>query len=114
MNRDWKACAERMAADAAAGSPLLRSTDPKLRAVLGVDASTVVRWIVAGKRGVFLDGTRSGGRGWHTTTAACARFLEQLTAATSRPSILPMVRRERESGSVSRLGDGIRAMRMTG
>lgn len=111
--RDWKAVAERLTADTVADSPMLRVSDPAVKRALGVDAVTVVRWIVSGKRGVYLDGVQAGGRSWSTTLAAAARFLEQLTARTSRPSPLPEVLPMR-SGSLSRPGDAIRALRQAG
>ena len=43
-------------------------------------ASTLVKWIVAGKRGVRLEGTRISGKTWWTSRAALARFWGALAA----------------------------------
>jgi hypothetical protein len=41
-----------------------------------VSASTLMRWIVSGKKGVRLEGARKNGR-WHTSLAAVSRFRER-------------------------------------
>lgn len=40
---------------------------------------TVVRWIIYGKRGVFLDGMRESGKAWFTSREALARFWAALS-----------------------------------
>jgi hypothetical protein len=44
-----------------------------------VSTSTLIRWIVKGKAGVFLDGILFADEGWWTSAAALWRFAAQLT-----------------------------------
>lgn len=46
-----------------------------------VGASVLVKWILAGKRGVRLEGARFSGKTWWTSAAALARFWGALAAA---------------------------------
>jgi hypothetical protein len=46
-----------------------------------VGAGVLVRWIVAGKKGVRLDGARFSGKTWWTSVAALERFWGSLAAA---------------------------------
>ena len=49
-----------------------------------VSASTLIRWIVSGKEGVYLDGVRLAGETWYSSSEALVRF----TAALSERSAL--------------------------
>jgi len=62
--------------------------------------STLIRWIIHGKRGVYLDGIRLSGKTWWTSAAAVARF----TAALTRVSIGGLVRAADQMSSVSPAG----------
>lgn len=58
-----------------ADGPLIRAADAVREAGLPrVDASTVIRWILRGCRGVRLQAIRLGGC-WHTTVPAVERFV---------------------------------------
>jgi hypothetical protein len=46
----------------------------ELTAVAGASPDAVVRWITAGKGGVYLDGIHDPFRGWCSTVAAVERF----------------------------------------
>jgi hypothetical protein len=104
-DRDWLACAERLHRDAAEGSPLVPAS--RLKALAGVrDASAVTRWILRGKRGVYLDGVRSAGKGWLTTAAALARFQAALSAreaGAAPPAESPAGRERRAARAVAEL-----------
>lgn len=113
MTRDFAAVAQRLTADAKAGSPLLRVTDPAIKAALGASANAIIRWIVSGKRGVFLDGVQAGGRSWSTTTAAASRFLASLSERRmGQQKPLPAILPDRPLAPGAKLGDAIRAMRL--
>jgi hypothetical protein len=45
-----------------------------------VSPSTLVRWIIIGKRGVHLDGSRLNGKTWWTSSQALERFWGELSA----------------------------------
>lgn len=40
--------------------------------------STIIRWIIDGYQGVFLDGEPDGHGGWRTSREACERFKQEL------------------------------------
>jgi hypothetical protein len=46
----------------------------RLADLAGVSPATVVSWIVRGRRGVYLDGKKAGGKGWWTSRKALERF----------------------------------------
>src|SRR4051812_12272111 len=84
MKRDWQRIAERITAE----GPLAVSAAAKLvKAERGqrghCSASSLVRWIVAGKQGVFLDGVRMAGETWFTSKAALVRFSAQLSEVSA-------------------------------
>lgn len=78
-SRDWAAIAARLA-----GEPPLSLTQAAamLPRVAGrkVSASTLWRWVMHGKRGVYLDAIRGHGNGWWTSSAALERFRVALSA----------------------------------
>jgi hypothetical protein len=47
--------------------------------------SSLARWIVKGKRGVFLDGARITGKTWWSSEAALERFFTDLATSEIRP-----------------------------
>jgi hypothetical protein len=51
-----------------------------LAAFLALPPSRVVRWVIQGERGVFLDGVHRPGVGWLSSVPACVRFCRQLAA----------------------------------
>jgi hypothetical protein len=79
--RDWQAIAERIQSE----GPLPVSKAAKLvRAERGrrghCSSQTLLRWILSGKQGVFLDAYRMAGETWYTSEAALTRFAAQLSA----------------------------------
>ncbi len=42
-----------------------------------VSVRAVFRWIIGGKKGIKLEGTRKGGK-WHTSVEAISRFCERV------------------------------------
>lgn len=77
--RDWSADAERLQRDVDAGDELL-PVGRLRRYAAGASPSAVTRWIVNGKRGVTLDGTRGPGKTWLSTKRALMRFFAALAA----------------------------------
>jgi hypothetical protein len=77
---EWQAAAVRVLED----GPITVSHAAKLVPAANshgyASASSLVRWIVHGKRGVFLDGARITGKTWWTSKAALARFWAGLAA----------------------------------
>jgi hypothetical protein len=69
---------------------------PPTRQDKGVHASTLVRWILHGPRGVRLEAARLGGR-WITSPEALERFSAALTAQYVTPSIQPSVSSQKDS-----------------
>lgn len=96
-DRDWLACAERLTRDAAEGSPLVPVS--RLRPAAGAGPTALCRWILRGKRGVYLDGVRGPGKSWCSTALAVARFFAQLSAveAGRSPPVEPPAGRARRA-----------------
>jgi hypothetical protein len=89
MERDWVAIAGRVMGETqlslAAASRLLLATRGTR-----VATSTLRRWVLAGKRGVFLDAYCGPGKSWTTSREALARFLGAVSAGRScRPEVVP-------------------------
>ncbi len=86
--RDWDAITKRIEAEGALTVCKASRTVP---AAQGRHASptTLVRWIVHGRRGVLLDGARLNGKSWWTSVAAIKRFQAELAeveaGAMARP-----------------------------
>lgn len=61
--------------------------------------SSLIRWIVHGKKGVRLDGVRLAGKGWCSSAAALARFSAALTALEfgEMPEVTVPAERERRA-----------------
>lgn len=53
---------------------------------------SIVRWITAGRGGVFLDGYHKPGVGWVSSVAALDRFFEQTLAASRRADTAALAR----------------------
>jgi hypothetical protein len=82
--RDWEAIAIRIRAE---GPIPVSQAAKSVKAERGrrghVSASTLVRWILNGKEGVFLDGIRLSGETWYTSEAALARFAAALSSGSA-------------------------------
>jgi len=59
---------------------LVSRTIPELRA--GVGPLSLKRWILEGKRGVYLDGIHTPGEGWKSSVEAVRRFVADVNATT--------------------------------
>jgi hypothetical protein len=55
----------------------------RLRDRAGAGTRALIRWITAGRGGVFLDGCHKRGVGWVSSVAALERFLAACRAAPS-------------------------------
>lgn len=91
--------AERLAKDREIEGELLTPTKaanfiPKIRG-RKVSASTIIRWIINGKRGVYLDATRGAGSGWFTSLAAIRRFQSELATV-----VVPHQTTPKKSGKI--------------
>jgi hypothetical protein len=75
---------------------------------------TVTRWIVHGKRGVFLDGQREAGKAWFTSREALARFWAALSRAggSGRDVVRPVeAARLQDQRDDAELAEALRAVR---
>lgn len=75
---------------------------------------TVTRWIVHGKRGVFLDGMREAGKAWFTSREALARFWAALSRAggSGRDVVRPAeAARLQDQRDDAELAEALRAVR---
>src|SRR5262249_16805072 len=81
MPRDWKAIADRIMSEGAI--PVSKAAKlivaEKGRIHPYPSSSTLVRWIVRGKRGCFLDGCQLSGETWFTSKQALVRFAAGLS-----------------------------------
>lgn len=77
---DWQEAAQRVREDGpipvSKAAKLVPADNPHGHA----SACTLVRWIVRGKRGVYLDGARLAGKTWWTSAGALERFWAALAA----------------------------------
>ncbi|VTT96517.1 unnamed protein product [Gemmataceae bacterium] len=100
---EWEAAAARVIADGPVQlSRLARRVPADRRGKAGhASVGALVRWIVFGRKGVYLDGARLAGKGWSSSEAALARFSAALTAveAGCRPEITPPCELERRSAA---------------
>lgn len=86
-SRDWSAVATRLASEQLLSLTEAAATLPHV-AGRKVSASTLWRWVLHGKRGVYLDAVRGHGRGWWTSREALIRFrveLSSLVDAEAKP-----------------------------
>lgn len=105
MERDWSADAERLRRDVENGDELV-PVGRLRRYAGGAGPSALVRWIVTGKRGVTLDGTRGPGKTWLSTRSAVVRFSATLAAIQAgRPPVAepPAGRERRAADALERL-----------
>jgi hypothetical protein len=100
--RDWPAIAARIQAE---GPIPISEAAREVRAERGrrghVAAFTLLRWIVYGKRGVFLDGIQLSGETWYTSRPALLRFAAELSAKAvgdDSPAGLADLKRSDERG----------------
>jgi hypothetical protein len=77
---EWAAAAARIRADGPITVCKAAQLVPASNRHGYASASTLVRWIVHGKRGVKLDGARLTGKTWWTSEAALNRFWGDLAA----------------------------------
>lgn len=105
MKRDWHAAAERVMVEGPLRVCDAAKLIPAARGRRGhCSASTVVRWIKHGKKGVLLDGVMLGGTTWHTSLAALARFGAALSALESGQALpaLPLAGAARRAEAAGR------------
>lgn len=97
MARNWQLIAERLSRDeggliptsqAAKFLPAHRGKSPH------VSTQCIVRWILFGKHGIFLDGIKTGAC-WSTTQPALIRFLAQCSEAEEPQPVSTLAQRER-------------------
>lgn len=98
-SRDFDAIAQRLAGEDLLTVAQAARHVPRLRGQRTAP-STLIRWIIHGKRGVYLDGIRLSGKTWWTSAAAVARF----TAALTRASVGGLVRTAEQMASASPAG----------
>jgi hypothetical protein len=98
-SRDFEAIAQRLAEEDLLTVAQAARHVPRLRGKR-TSPSTLIRWIIHGKRGVYLDGVRLSGKTWWTSAAAVARF----TAALTRASVGGLVRAAEQMASESPAG----------
>jgi hypothetical protein len=89
---EWQAAAARIQADGPITVTRAARLVPASNRHGYASASTLVRWIIYGKRGVRLDGSRLTGKTWWTSAKALERFWADLSA--------------REAGRVPEPGSG--------
>lgn len=80
MKRNWSTITERVRSEtvlSAAKAAKLIPSDRSRRGHVSIDA--IVKWILNGKRGVFLDGFKAGGKAWFTSKEAIDRFIAALS-----------------------------------
>jgi hypothetical protein len=97
--RDWAAIAERLMdeglislSEAAKKLPPARRRNGGVRHCSG---AALVRWILDGKRGVYLEACRGIGKGWWTSRPAVRRFVAALSrrAASAHSTMHQLVPR---------------------
>jgi hypothetical protein len=98
-SRDFEAIAQRLSGEELLTVAQAARFVPRLRG-RRTSPSTLIRWIIHGKRGVYLDGIQMTGKTWWTSAAAIARF----TAALTRASIGRLVQVADQMASVSPAG----------
>jgi hypothetical protein len=90
MHRDWPAITARVLAEDPQPVAKIAKDLPSPAGEGHLTPGIVVRWILKGKGGVFLDGYRGPGKSWWTSKAAVARFFAGLSSGTaSKRSTLP-------------------------
>lgn len=99
--RNWQLIAARLERD---GELLTTSQAAKLiPAHRGrrshISTQCLVRWIVHGRHGIYLDGVKTGAA-WSTTKAAILRFLAACSEQEEPQSISTLAQREREAALV--------------
>lgn len=102
---ELEAAAARVIADGPVQLSKLARKVPADRAGKAGHASiaALVRWIVFGRKGVYLDGARLTGKGWCSSEAALARFSAALTMAEvgGRPDPVPPCELERRAAAAT-------------
>lgn len=85
--RDWDAVAERVHGEKMMPVSRAAKLVPTNRGRRGhASAEALVRWIINGKSGIYLDGVRCNGKTWWTSAEAIRRFMADLSrAGTGKP-----------------------------
>lgn len=84
MQRDWNKIAARLIDEGpvpvSVAAKLLPASRQRKSGKGHAHPMMLIRWIMQGKRGVFLDGMRGPGKSWLTSKPAVARFMAALAA----------------------------------
>jgi hypothetical protein len=83
-HRDWNAIAQRLAGEERLTVAQAAKLVPSNASRRGYcSANALVKWIIVGKYGVYLDAVRAAGKTWWTSREALSRFMAAVSEAAT-------------------------------